>query len=252
MLSRLRDQLGTAGFVLSIIALIAALAGGAYAASSGLTGKQKKEVQKIAQTEAKKVAGNTPGPTGPAGPAGAKGDKGDTGAAGSAGSQGNAGPQGPTGPAGPAGAKGDKGETGFTKTLPEKETETGFWARQETSPANETVRIPVSFSIPLTVAPTPIYVKGNEVSATHCPGRGTEGATGLVGTPEADPGFLCVYGGDESEIDPTEVVRFFTFKNEGGTFGLELGASTAGTVMTVGCAAFCNVAGTWAVTAPEE
>jgi hypothetical protein len=89
-MSHIHKKLGTAGFIISIVALVAALGGGAYAASGGLTGKQKKEVTKIAQTEAKKYAGKpgVTGPQGPAGPAGAKGDtggKGDNGAAGAAG-----------------------------------------------------------------------------------------------------------------------------------------------------------------------
>ena len=49
MFSRIHEQLGTAGFVISIVALVFAMAGGAIAANGGLNGKQKKEVKKFAK-----------------------------------------------------------------------------------------------------------------------------------------------------------------------------------------------------------
>ena len=49
MISKLHNRLGTAGFVVAIIALVAALSGGAYAAQqANLSKQQKKEVKKIA------------------------------------------------------------------------------------------------------------------------------------------------------------------------------------------------------------
>jgi hypothetical protein len=85
----IHEKLGTAGFIISIIALVAALGGSAFAAKGALTHKQKKEVRKIAkkeakreaQTEAKKYAGK-PGPAGAKGDTGAKGDRGAKGAVG--------------------------------------------------------------------------------------------------------------------------------------------------------------------------
>ncbi|MBA3867401.1 MAG: hypothetical protein H0X42_13840 [Solirubrobacterales bacterium] len=53
-ISRIHQKLGTAGFIISIVALVAALGGGAYAASGGLSGKQKKEVEKIAKKDSAK------------------------------------------------------------------------------------------------------------------------------------------------------------------------------------------------------
>ncbi len=88
MLQRIREQIGSAGLVVAMIALIAALGGGAYAASGGLTGKQKKEVKTIAKSVAKA------GPQGPQGPAGANGKDGANGSTGA------------------TGGKGDKGEPG--------------------------------------------------------------------------------------------------------------------------------------------
>jgi hypothetical protein len=107
MLSRIHQKLGTAGFIISIVALIAALSGGAYAASGSLTGKQKKEVEKIA----KKYAGK-PGAPGAAGAQGPAGTKGDSGAAGSNGSNGENGAKGDTGAAGANGTNGAQGEPG--------------------------------------------------------------------------------------------------------------------------------------------
>jgi hypothetical protein len=107
MMSKLHDRLGTAGFVIALIALVAALGGGAYAASGGLTGKQKKEVEKIA----KKYAGK-PGAEGKQGPAGAGGPKGDAGAAGATGTSGSAGEKGERGERGEEGEPGESGING--------------------------------------------------------------------------------------------------------------------------------------------
>jgi hypothetical protein len=106
MVSRIHQKLGTAGFIIAIVALVAAMGGGAYAAKGALTGKQKKEVQKIAKKEAKKEAKKFA----KAGPAGA------TGPAGPAGSKGGDGAQGPTGPQGAKGDKGDPGVNGASVT----------------------------------------------------------------------------------------------------------------------------------------
>ena len=121
MISRIHQMLGTAGFVISIVALVAALGGGAYAASGGLSGKQKKEVEKIA----KKYAGKP----GAAGAAGAKGDTGTPGTPGTSGANGTDGKNGTAGrsislaeiPSGKAECAGDGGavltEQGSTSSV---------------------------------------------------------------------------------------------------------------------------------------
>jgi hypothetical protein len=218
MISKLHQRLGTAGFIISIVALVAALSGGAYAASGGLTGKQKKEVQKIAQTEAKKFAKT--GPTGPIGPAGA------------AGKDGASGPTGPTGLAGAAGAAGQSvtseefgvagkeghcvtiGGTKFTSasgstfscngkagspwtaggTLPSGSTETGTFGAAVA--AGGFAFIPITLSVPTEAPLEGIYVTGGkefnesnvEVTGGKCPGV-------TDGIPAAEPGALCVYPG---------------------------------------------------------
>ncbi|HEY2716133.1 MAG TPA: hypothetical protein VGI73_07925 [Solirubrobacterales bacterium] len=281
MFSRIHQKLGTAGFIISIVALVAAMTGGAYAASNALSGKQKNEVKKIAQTEAKKYAG-APGATGPQGAAG------DKGSAGSNGATGPQGPQGPTGPQGPQGLRGPAGQTGFTETLPPGETETGSWGSgtRETKIFGETsggdtiaeggiakgkLYYPISFAIPLAKAPEPIFVGPEESNAPGCPGRG--GATEPEVTPEtlpaageykptiprADPGKLCVYAMAMTESAATTqggLPRMFkTSVYNGGSWSFGLGASPTGTTLSINClngdneGQICLAAGSWAVTA---
>lgn len=120
MLKRVQNRLGSAGFVIAIIALVAALGGGAYAAGdsgggaatasgtgqkqgeSGLSKAEQKQVQAIARREAKRFAGAA----GPPGPNGASG------LPGSQGLPGTTGPKGDKGDPGPQGAKGDLGSEG--------------------------------------------------------------------------------------------------------------------------------------------
>jgi hypothetical protein len=207
MLTKIHQKLGTAGFVISIVALVAALGGGAYAASGGLTGKQKKEVEKIA----KKYAGKpgAPGATGPGGASGAKGDKGDAGAAGTNGTNGTNGANGTsvttTAFAGAKGTcteggvevksasgtsfvcNGEAGETGFSESLPAGKTLKGNWGFGYTPQFSENKQIfaPISFAIPVTGSITAVYVKTPGEEAANCPGSST--------APAAAPGFLCIY-----------------------------------------------------------
>jgi hypothetical protein len=212
MLNRIHQKLGTAGFIISIVALVAALGGGAYAASGGLSGKQKKEVEKIA----KKVA--TPGPagaTGATGPAGAPGAKGDAGAAGANGTNGTNGTNGKSvtvvkinegtsgceerggalvkqeGP-GPgvevcngAGAEGG----GFPETLPSEATEKGVW--HFVSAGNVEEFAPISFAIPL----SEVDAETITVSLLQ-PGQVSAGCVGSSEEPKAEPGFLCAYSSE--------------------------------------------------------
>jgi hypothetical protein len=221
MISKIHQKLGTAGFIISIVALVAALGGGAYAASGGLTGKQKKEVEKIA----KKYAGKpgAVGATGPSGPAGAKGDAGAAGATGTNGTNGTNGNQGSPWTAG--------------GVLPAGSTESGVWGFGGTSTSSTTsgelgqstlIVAPISFVVPFSKEEAPLarYVKTGET--------GVEGCPGTVESPEAEPGFLCVY-------------------EEGGTFGgatLEVNSHPGGAIV-IGSSSELEVTygfGTWAVT----
>jgi hypothetical protein len=203
MISRIHSKLGTAGLVVAIVALVAALGGGAYAAQQGLNGKQKKEVKKIA----KKFAGKPGAP-------GLQGPKGDTGAPGPAGKDGTNGTNGAPGQSvtGTAitagGACGSQtgvkytldatstnvcnGQTGFTDTLPPGKTETGVWAA---GPNDSTPVIPLSFNIPLAVAPVGIhFVSGSGEEETEDDDPVTPvNCLGSAEEPEANPGHVCIY-----------------------------------------------------------
>jgi Collagen triple helix repeat (20 copies) len=230
MLTGIHQKLGTAGFIISIVALMAALGGGAYAASGGLTGKQTKEVEKIA----KKYAGK-PGAPGAAGPSGAAGAKGDTGAAGAHGTNGINGENGGKGDPGAPGAKGNPGASptvvqlapqsppecegvggtkiigaageeafacngtggsgeGYPATLPSGRTETGLWESQGENGlvfAGVATRTEISFPLPLAAAPTEtVLIEPNSTA-----GQKAE-CPGEFEHPEAataTAGILCLY-----------------------------------------------------------
>jgi hypothetical protein len=167
MFSRIQQKLGTAGFVIAIVALIVALGGAAYAAMPGLNSKQKKEVKKIATGLVKS------GPAGPNGPAGAKGDIGAQGASGATGAAGGTGPEGPPGPPGPTDTK-----------LPPGKSLSGFWTYETANSAAEGV---LSLNFPLRVEPIPIfeYVPPAAGPTGNCPGDAEE--------PKAKRGYFCLY-----------------------------------------------------------
>jgi hypothetical protein len=232
MLTRIHQRLGTAGFLIAIVALVAALGGSALAASGALTGKQKKEVEKIAKKYAGKPGAN--GANGAPGPAGAPGPKGDGGAAGTNGTNGTSvtatavttsetgkcsGHGGAEFKAGSGTATfACNGQTGFTETLPSGKTETGTWAIAETSDLTDATYAALSFPIPVDVKEgasgpeaenTAWIFSETQVSAgkfgkdeasglvNGCtPGESgclDTGCRGTAAEPEAPPGTLCVY-----------------------------------------------------------
>jgi hypothetical protein len=236
VISRIHQKLGTAGFIISIVALVAALGGSAYAASGGLSGKQKKEVEKIAKKYAGKPgAPGAAGAQGPAGAAGAAGAKGDTG------SPGDPGAQGAAGAAGAAGAKGATGSPWTAGgTLPSEQTETGSWAAGVTPPNDvQNVSAAITFPIPLS-APM-------ENSQVHFVNPGETAPAGCIGgtseEPIAEPGNLCIYAAELNYLSFYQVLKSGSQAGDGG-------ASTAGAVVlfqeTEGEA---FAAGTFAVTA---
>jgi hypothetical protein len=273
MISKLHERLGTAGFVLSIVALVAAVSGTAIAATK-LNATQKKEVEKIATKYAGKPGATGPaGATGLAGPLGSKGDAGGAGANGANGAPGASGKSVALGtPTGSECAPGGitvevegtpsskkkvcNGKEGSPWTagglLPEKATETGTWGTGSSTPAGNKT-FPISFTLPLQTAPQPILVGPTEVSKLPgCPGRG--GTPTVPGIPQAEPGKLCVYiMGSESVV--FQANPFKTWEFEPAVFEeweLVPGASPAGTLVEATCTAVCQISGTWAVTGPEE
>jgi hypothetical protein len=267
MLSRIHQKLGTAGFIISIVALVAALGGGAYAASGGLSGKQKKEVEKIA----KKFAGK-PGAPGSTGPAGAAGAKGESGAAGSAGNQGADGKsatvtaitEGGSKCEGRAGAEVKvegatsgsvicNGKNGGGELAPGT-TETGVWSvgqlpTVEPSGTPSTAFVPITFSSPLPEgepALTVIYRPEEEDPVTEEPGFAapTTECPGNAEEPKAAAGFMCVYQTPNS----SQQLTFLGGSNPGG---LEptAGAGRNGTILKFTYHGFARGMGAWAATA---
>lgn len=260
MISRIHNKLGTAGFVVAIVALIAALGGAAIAAAPKLNSTQKKEVKKIAQTEAKKIVPAV-GPPGATGATGVAGPKGDTGATGQEGPEGEEGPPGANGKNVVIGAptpaecleggatvqvegspatkkavcKGEPWTAGGT--LPPGETLTGIIGGGVNFTASE-VKEPqqISFNLPLTAAPTVNLIQKN---GTANPGS-LENCPGNVNAPAADPGNLCVW------VDPDEEISI------GNPTLSNIKPYTTGAVIQVNYPGFSSLIGTWAVTAPTS
>ncbi len=198
-------------------------------------------------TGAAGAAGAT-GPAGAGGPAGPAGAKGETGATGT-------GTQGGKGETGSPGAsvtskvvatgvatcdeqggaeftvEGKKttacnGTTGFTETLPVGKTETGVWAAPMITTPYSTVAGygAISFTIPLSAAPTVAYINPGQAGkehATECPGT--------LEKPEATEGFLCVYAVNNAfaefeEATPYTVGAYLSFHE-----GLHAGFTANGT-----------------------
>jgi hypothetical protein len=257
VISRIHQKLGTAGFVISIVALVAALGGGAYAAKSGLTGKQKKEVEKIARkfagapgAQGAKGATGAAGTNGANGENGAKGDKGDRGVKGEEGEIPNivqlepgSDPKCPrggteifnatgTGYACNGSGGGGRGEEGYPDFLPEGKTEMGFYEiLGEYGVALGSFRYStISFPLQLKSAPELVYFNTSgpsEEEEEKCPGEGV-----------ATPGVLCIY---PSTSTPTAFVSKFA-----NTFGAAfIQENTEEHPAEQGV-------GTWAVMAPEE
>ncbi len=257
MFSKIHERLGTAGFVLAIIALVMAMTGAAIAK---LNGPEKKEVAKIAKKEIKKqIKKLPPGPTGPAGA------NGKDGAAGPAGPQGPPGPQGSVGPQGIQGIQGIQGEPWVPEnTLPEGATLTGVFSSPKVinigedfygmMEAGDKYVEPVSFEIPLAAAPDFVLVPAASGSA-----YGTApGCPGVVNkTPEAESGKFCVYRAPGGTLEPNFSTTTISSAGPGTGNVTELGeAGPAGAVLDVRCIndpspgkiPFCGGAGLWAVT----
>jgi Collagen triple helix repeat (20 copies) len=237
MFSKLRRRFTPATMIASL-ALVFAMSGGAYAANKYVITSTKQVSPKV--LAALKGKNGTPGTAGPVGPAGPAGSQGPAGPAGTAGAKGETGPagKGETGPKGEKGATGATGETGFTETLPSGKTEEGMWALTVPT-ANPTVggfnlsRDAISFVIPLSTAPTAVYLNQAE-SENKADNKKIAECPGTVAEPRAEPGFLCVYTEFELNAPPGLNVLAHTF---GGMIGANTGEA--------GGAA----AGSWAVTA---
>jgi hypothetical protein len=253
---QLKEPFGKAGLTVAILALVLALVGGAYAAG-GLTKSQEKQVTKIA----KKYAGK-PGAAGAPGAAGTNGTNGKDGTNGTSGTNGgsaeatsftgtktvgsvkceNGGAVVKSANPETAVCNGKNGTTGFTEFLPSGKTEKGAFgataAGGEVLGILEGVIAPVSFNIPLEVAPTPHIVTIAEGETTECPGG--------VKAPEATAGSLCIFLAQEENLQGANVLPPWGEIANLGTSGPE-GALVIGSHN--GAPGSTTISGSWAVTA---
>lgn len=277
MLSRIREQVGSAGLIVAVVALIAALAGGAYAASGGLTGQQKKQVEKIAKKHAgkdgKEGAAGAPGPTGPQGvqgSQGAKGDKGDPGTNGTNGTNGKSvvviaadeitqcvdlggvvvEKEGEPASAkeictGKEGKEGPEGQFG-KKPLQPGVTQTGTWAVTDSDPsaANEVltaISFPQPLENPMGGASGRFHFQFIDANFGDFDGAGpgTVGCEGDSVSPSAPSTHLCVYVG-EGLLPTTAKIRRVGAENAG--------VDRHGAILKFEYATVGSVRGSWAVT----
>lgn len=266
MFRSIRSHMTYANVVVTM-ALVFAMTGGAYAAKHYLITSTRQISPKVL-----KVLKGGVGHAGPAGPAGAPGPAGP------------AGPAGPTGPAGSGGSSGGKGETGpagvsvtvkeftknsacasggseltsasgktfvcngttgFTEVLPSGKSERGTWA-VVAAPSGRagfpfSLATSISFDIPLKAPPVVEYVPAHGAVPTGCGGTLRE--------PEAEPGHLCVFAEEESEI----IELTFTSPETGlsGPGGTTNGGGKAGTLLRFGTneSTEAEARGDWVVTA---
>lgn len=265
MLLHIHQKLGTAGFVIAILALIAALSGTAVA----LTGAEKKQITKESKKFSKQFSKQFAKP----GPKGEQGSPGAAGLAGAAGKDGAAGTDGKTpeitkfggsklgcteggvevklAPTEVAACNGVKGEAwSVGGTLPSGKTMTGAWGvsivpKEETEPGVFVPTqgfSPISFFLPLTAAPAGVLVGTTALEKEE---GEAEGCPGLVnGVPTANAGKLCVYMASKNNITKDEFAFF-------GATSPGFGVDKTGTILLGVCqAGLCQSRGSWAVTAP--
>lgn len=208
MFSIVKNRFGIPG-VISVVALVFAMFGGAYAASSQDHGKASASAKAKRGPRGPKGAAGPQGPIGPPGPAGPKGDPGAKGSDGAgatavsfAGEKGGCKEGGIEVKSGsPAsfvcnGAKGAAGPV--TGVLPSGVTLSGVWVTPipftSSSPEITVQTIPISYGLMLPGAPehTTLIAAGAETGEGNCPGTFAE--------PKAEPGVLCVYTKESSEL----------------------------------------------------
>ncbi|HEY5194271.1 MAG TPA: hypothetical protein VIJ39_10425 [Solirubrobacteraceae bacterium] len=251
MFSRIRRRLTYTNIAMTL-ALVFAMTGGAYAASKYVITSTKQISPKVL-TALKGKAGSAGknGAQGPTGPQGAGGPQGATGATGATGVTGTTGDKGATGATGKEGAQGKEGPQGIEGSpwtaggvLPSGQTEKGAWGAAGVPVAiglgtTEAIYAPISFTIPLTEAPTAhVLLVGENGAGGGCP------TTSNVENPEAEPGNLCIF-----EQGGTNVKSVLSSDPALGSLGQ---AGKTGSVVLATAETLKEgvlVKGTWAVTA---
>jgi hypothetical protein len=167
--------------------------------------------------------------------------------AGSAGAPGPVGPAGSQGPKGDMGLQGPRGDTGPQgvppSVLPSGATLTGTWAASGYAPSttHADAWTGISFSTPLTSAPTLAITSIANPDPSQCPGT--------LSAPAAVPGVVCIY------IDDTHAVHIggSSAFRPGADPNTTSGASRFGLIVDIGNSDVVGqfkAAGSWAVTAP--
>lgn len=288
MLNRIREQIGTAGLIVAVVALVAALGGGAVAATSSGGGNGKATASKKAKAKqgkpgkpGKNGKDGAPGPAGPAGPAGAKGD---TGAAGTNGTDGTNGTNGTNGktvlngvvpPTGSVGTDGDfyidttasmiygpKASGTWPAGVDLKGDEGSPWTAGGTLPPGETLTgawsvtgIAASstgiaaLSFPIALAAS---LPESKTKVVPVGGPAPSGCTGgTAANPKADLGFLCVYAGGFTNANYASVVFGSVVKDIIKVSAAGNGADTSGARLLIAAtAAGGSGFGTFAVSGP--
>jgi hypothetical protein len=247
MFSPLRNRFGIPGAISVIALVFALMGGAYAASDGGdgATASAKKNAKKAKRgPRGKRGPAGPAGPAGPQGPAGAAGAKGANGAKGADGTDGDDGksvltnvfttadeeneePEGepcdlnggievevegsgnPTYACnGAAGTPGEKGEPWtLGGTLPSEAMLTGNWGGNAWIDTGDSLRMPISFPIPLS-ASTVAHL--NEGAGELVPGphlkildvgqEETAECPGTLTAPEAAPGFLCIYTGELQNV----------------------------------------------------
>jgi hypothetical protein len=252
MFSRIRRGLTFANVAMTL-ALVFAMSGGAFAASKYLITSTKQ----IKPSVLKQLKGKT-GPTGKEGPKGANGTNGTNGEKGAPGTNGNPGANGKSVVAGVelGGTNCAEGGSNFevegsaTKyyacngkegspwtasgILPSGKTEKGAWGVISSGFALASI----TFTIPLSAAPTPNYVTVTEWNG----GTPPTACRGTAEEPTATAGNLCVY---ETSTAGTSGTPTISSAADGGSVVGHAG-KTGALITVIGSPA--EAYGTWAVT----
>jgi hypothetical protein len=282
---KIREQIGSAGLVVAIIALIAALGGGAYAATSSGGGKEA-----TASAKAKQGPRGKQGKPGKAGAPGVPGAKGDTGAAGPAGPVGPVGPQGKEGLQGPQGKPGigvkaspaglancegrggaviEKEETGAAKLevcngkdgpagpegppgpplIPGSTLATGETLKGGwafTGTAADTAGVYVPISFPVSLSTGLGEEEVHYVTSEEVTlGTAPAACPGNMNNPKALTGQLCVYESNAADVVNATFAAILILSNSGNS-----GANKTGAILSFNVTGLAHGSGSWAVTSP--
>jgi hypothetical protein len=256
MLSKFKGRLGAAG-LLGVVLMTAVAVAGVPAVAQPVANASQSVAKQVKQAlglskkanknanRALKLAkqGGEPGPAGPAGPVGARGPAGPVGA------QGPAGEDGAQGPAGVDGTDGQDGQDGSPwtagGTLPTGETLTGIWNIPNPGQADTTIQ-QIVFSFPLPMSSNRLgtrYVASGATAPAECD-NGT-GSAPSAQNPEADSGYLCIFGAGDTTPASTAVVAALETTVLGRRGEMLVLQVPGGSAQDTG-----TPFGTWAVTAP--